>query len=112
MKLLTLAVIAPLFLSAELMDDWNTCQRKVLGRPGVETSRDPFTQYCVGLGYLTGQTGRKDNALAVQWFQRAAAAGQAGAMVALGYSYEKGKGTPVDIPRALDWYRKAAAQNN
>lgn len=112
MKLLTIAALAPILLSASLMDDWNTCQRRVLGRPGVENSRDPFTQYCVGLGYLTGQTGRKDNALAIQWFQRAAAAGQSGAMVALGYSLEKGRGAPMDTARAIDWYRKAAALNN
>ena len=53
MKLLIFAALTPL-LSAGLMDDWNICQRKVLGGPGVESSRDPFTQYCVGLGYLTG----------------------------------------------------------
>lgn len=112
MKLLTIAALMPVALIAGLMDDWNICQRKILGHPGVENSRDPFTQYCVGLSYLSGQSGRKDNALAVAWFQKAATAGQPGAMVALGYSYEKGRGTAVDVPRALDWYRKAAAQDN
>jgi TPR repeat protein len=111
LKLLVFAALLPVALTAGLMDDWNLCQRKVLGNPGIESSRDPFVQYCVGLNYLTGQSVRKDNATAVVWFQKAAMAGQTGAMVALGYSYEKGRGVAVDVPRALDWYRKAASLN-
>jgi TPR repeat protein len=94
------------------MDDWNVCQSKYLNGPGYQNTHDPFGEYCVGLAYLTGHFGQKDYALAVSWWSKAAAQGQAGAQVALGYSYEKGRGVPVNPAKAMEFYRAAAAQNS
>jgi TPR repeat protein len=45
-------------------------------------------------------------------FEKAANAGDAGAMVSLGFKYEKGNGVPQDFAEARKWYEKAAAAGN
>ena len=94
------------------MEDWNVCQRKYLTGPGYRTSTDAFSEYCVGIGYMSGFFGQKDYNQAMAWWSKAAAQGQSGAQVALGYTYEKGHGAPVDTARAMQLYRQAAARNN
>ena len=51
----------------------------------------------------------QDYAKAREWFEKAAAAGNVGAMTNLGFLYEKGWGVPQDYVKARDWYEKAAA---
>jgi TPR repeat protein len=47
--------------------------------------------------------------MAVNWYHRAAAAGDARAMMSLGVLYEQGRGgLPKDEAEAVNWYRKAA----
>ncbi len=45
-------------------------------------------------------------------FERAANAGDAGAMVNLGFVYERGNGVPQDLAEARKWYEKAATAGN
>jgi hypothetical protein len=45
------------------------------------------------------------------WFQQGAKAGTPLAQYGLGHMYQYGLGVPQDTGQALDWYRKAAAQN-
>jgi TPR repeat protein len=45
-------------------------------------------------------------------FERAANAGDAGAMVNLGFAYERGNGVPQDLAEARKWYEKAATAGN
>jgi len=98
---------------AGLVDDWLACKQDVLPRLHGQSPSDAPAQYCMGLGYMTGQlNGQRDRAAAAQWFARAAEQGHAGAEVALGYDYEKGYGVGVDAAQAVAWYRKAAAQGS
>ena len=107
-----MAAAAPRVLAAGLTDDYQTCLHQVLNHPGAQNSPQPFAQYCVGLGYMSGYFGRKDPVLAAQYYQRAASQNQPGAEVALGYAYEKGYGVPQNPAAALGWYQKAAAQGS
>src|SRR5271169_6052135 len=43
--------------------------------------------------------------------RRDADAGDAAAQNALGDLYDEGRGVPQDLPAAIEWYRKSAAQN-
>ena len=49
---------------------------------------------------------------AMQWYRKAADAGDATAMDNLGSMYENGKGTAQDYAEAMQWYRKAADAGN
>ena len=64
----------------------------------------------LGYAYEYGKGGlTKDEAKAVEWFQKAAEAGDAEAMHNLGICYEYGKGgLTKDTYKAMDWYWKAA----
>ena len=64
----------------------------------------------LGLAYENAMGGlTKDETKAVEWFQKAAEAGNAIAMHNLGYAYEYGKGgLTKDKAKAMEWYWKAA----
>ena len=49
----------------------------------------------------------KDATKAVEWYQKAAAQGHAGAQRNLGVMYEHGEGVPKDWVRAYAWYNLA-----
>jgi TPR repeat protein len=49
---------------------------------------------------------------ALEWYQRAAEFGHAGAMTHLGQLSEDGLRVPQDFARARHWYEKAAALGN
>lgn len=53
-------VLAPALSKAGLMDDWQTCLSTVLNRPNAQNRGAAFGEYCVGLGYMEGHFGRKD----------------------------------------------------
>ena len=60
----------------------------------------------LGFAYDYGKGGlTEDEAKAVEWYQKAAEAGDAIAMNNLGDYYEYG---PKDEAKAMEWYRKAA----
>lgn len=53
----------------------------------------------------------RDDALAAEWFQKAAEQGDASGQKALGKLYEKGRGVVQDTDLANAWYRKANQQD-
>ena len=70
---------------------------------------DPSAMYQLGLRFTQGKGVRKDYGAAVMWFHRAAAEGQADAMLQLGVLHEaEGRGVPTDNSKAALWYGKAA----
>ncbi|KAG6883989.1 hypothetical protein C0992_007286 [Termitomyces sp. T32_za158] len=60
--------------------------------------------------YLVGSPGvlPQSDTEAFLWAQKAAEAGLGKAMYAVGYFYEVGIGTPVNMPDAVTWYKRAA----
>src|SRR5262249_12640218 len=46
------------------------------------------------------------------WWEKAAAAGNAAAMTSVGWLYSDGQGVPQDYAKARDWWEKAAAAGN
>jgi TPR repeat protein len=63
----------------------------------------------VGTNYSRGQGVPKDEARALQYYQRAAELGSAVAMDNVGTYYAMGRGVAADKVRAIAWYRRAAA---
>jgi hypothetical protein len=64
--------------------------------------------------FLCGHEGEfaKNEELAYQYAQRAAAAGLATAEFAMGYFHEIGMNTSVSLDKALEWYEKAESNGN
>ena len=58
--------------------------------------------------YYQGHGVPQDYTKARQWYEKAAAGGDADAMNDLGLLYEQGLGVPQDYPKAKEWYEKAA----
>ena len=54
----------------------------------------------------------KDYKQAVNWYRKAAEAGDAPGMNNLGFMYEQGYGVKQDYQQAVSWYRKAAEAGN
>ena len=55
---------------------------------------------------------KEDYKKAVEWYQKAAAQGEAEAQCMLGLCYEVGQGVTKDYKKAVEWYQKAAAQGD
>ena len=53
---------------------------------------------------------KKNYAVAMAYFKKAAAQGDAYAQYNLGFLYEKGQGVVQDYAEAVKWYKLAAAQ--
>jgi TPR repeat protein len=71
---------------------------------------DVIAQYNLGLMHLAGQGLPQNDALAAQWFHKAAERGDAPAQYYLGTLYESGRGVSLDSVEAATWYRRAAEQ--
>ncbi len=97
---------------AGMLKDWQNCKSKIL----YTVKRNQFVtadqQYCAGLGLAFGRWGTKDRNGAVEWYQKAAAQGHAGAQVLLAYSFEKGYGVKQNYKEAIRYYSAAAKQGN
>ena len=75
----------------------------------MKKGRRPTTRWpCVNLGvlYNNGEGVKQDYTQARQWYEKAAAAGDAGAMVNLGYLYGHGDGVKQDYTQARHWNEK------
>ncbi|MGH9394723.1 MAG: tetratricopeptide repeat protein [Terriglobales bacterium] len=70
---------------------------------------DPAAALAMAHAYLTGQGVARDVAQAVQWLDRAAAAGSADAMQDLGLLLSEGRGRPADLDAAFAWWQKSVA---
>jgi len=62
------------------------------------------------LGQLLVQTGNKKEAL--EWFEKAGNQGQGWAAFLAGQMHELGEGTPVNIDKAIEFYKKASITTN
>ena len=70
-------------------------------------------QFRLGDHLLRAEGGFEWNAEeAVGWLQKAAEQGYDSAQFSLGWCYEKGLGTAIDINAAAGWYQRAAKQGN
>ena len=67
--------------------------------------------YKLGYMYQEGAI-RKDYTQAAKYFLQAATAGHAEAQYFMGWLCEWGKGVPLDLKKAKQWYRKSAAQGD
>ncbi len=68
----------------------------------------PEAMYSLGNSYYI----KGDYKKAVEWYEKAAAKGQAGAMYSLGYCYQYERGVTKDYKKAVEWYEKAAAKGH
>jgi uncharacterized protein len=84
----------------------------------VETTQQPcvsgFTaaQFNLGQLYANGQGVPQDYVQARQWWEKAAAQGDANAQVSLGALYDNGQGVPKNYKTAVYWFRLSANQGN
>jgi len=75
-------------------------------------SGDAKAQIGLARMYHSGDGVTKDDAKAVEWYQKAAERGNAFAQYNLGVMYDKGEGVTRDATKAVEWWQKAAAQGN
>ena len=54
----------------------------------------------------------QDYAKAREWYEKAAAKGDATAMINIGLLYDNGQGVAQDYVKAREWYEKAAAKGD
>jgi TPR repeat protein len=59
--------------------------------------------------FLEGDGVQQDATLALQWYEKAARAGNCGAQNVMGFIYQSGTGAQVDSVRAAHWYQLSAA---
>jgi TPR repeat protein len=76
------------------------------------TNLMPGAQCVVGRAYLNGEGVPKDQAKALQWFRKAAEAGNMEGQRKLGHAFAQGQGTPVDVVEAYQWLSVAAKQGD
>ena len=71
---------------------------------------DSRAQSKLGRAYAIGEGVSRDDALAAEWYRKAAEQGNSRAQFRLGFMYDVGDGVPEDNEQAVEWYRKAAEQ--
>jgi len=79
-------------------------------RQGAEGGRvDSMSNYAI---LLRRRGNPAAEAEAVRWYRRAAEAGEATAMMMLGWHYQNGRSVSQDTTQAIRWYRRAAELEN
>jgi hypothetical protein len=71
-----------------------------------------YAQFNLGVLYDNGQGVPQDDALAMQWYQKAAEQGLSQAQVNLAIMYREGQGLPPDPVRAYFWFALAESQGD
>ena len=66
----------------------------------------------IGHIYRYGEGVEQDYTKALEWYNKAANAGNDSAMYSIGYMYDYGEGVEQDYSKALEWYNKAANAGN
>ena len=99
-------------LYATVMAWRRTTPRRASGtrRPLPRATRAPWPTSAVL--YDNGQGVAQDYAKAREWYEKAAAKGDASAMSNLGLLYHNGQGVAQDYAKAREWYEKAADKDN
>ena len=80
-------------------------------KPRAE-SGDAKSQLGLARMYYYGDGVGKNDAIAAEWFLKAAEQGSELAQYKLGTMYDLGEGVPKDPAKAVEWWNKAAAQGN
>jgi len=62
--------------------------------------------------YRNGDGVARDDAMAIEWFRKAADGGDPKAQCSLGVMYVTGRGVTQDVDQATAWFNKAAAQGD
>jgi len=105
----------------ELLARGGNIIEKLQGVMDIETKKEAFALLQAGADYAMRNLGvfyengygvAQDYAKAREWYEKAAAEGNAAAMVNLGALYAYGTGVPQDNAKAREWYEKAAAEGN
>ena len=73
---------------------------------------DAPSMLLVARAYAAGSGVDQDDAIAADWYRRAAEAGNIDAEIRLAECYRDGRGAPRDMAQAASWYRKAAEQGD
>jgi hypothetical protein len=76
------------------------------------TNLMPGAQCVMGQAYLSGEGMPKDQAKALQWFRKAAEAGNVEGQRNLGHAFAQGQGTPVDLVEAYQWLSVASKKGD
>jgi hypothetical protein len=76
------------------------------------TNLMPGAQCVVGQAYLNGEGVPKDLMKALQWFRKAAEAGNMEGQRNLGHAFAEGQGTPADLVEAYHWLSVAAEKGD
>ena len=69
-------------------------------------------EFMLGMMYFQGKGVLQDDALALAWFEQAAAHNSGQAQVNIGWMYQNQRGVKQDYVRARQWYAKAARYND
>lgn len=80
--------------------------------PAFSQSSSPDVLYERGMDAITGAGPSRSDLDGIEYFRRSADLGYGPAQIALGYYYDTGILVPGNQSRALDLYRKAAAQGD
>ena len=91
--------------------------RKTTAKLSIGSARRPSKGYPdaqnhLGVGYAEGFGVGKDLTKALQWFRKAAEAGDVGGQRNLGHVLAQGQGTPVDVVEAYQWLSVAAEKGD
>jgi len=109
--------------SIRLLDPQEDWERQMAALENAKTDRledvrkactnlMPGAQCVVGQVYLKGEGVPKDQEKALQWFRKAAEAGNMEGQRNLGHLFAQGQGTPVDAVEAYQWLSVAAKQGD
>lgn len=74
----------------------------------AEETKDPESQFSLGLKYFRGEGKKRDHNEAAKWFLKAARQNHDKSQFQLGIMYEKGIGFKQDTAKARHWYKMAA----
>jgi len=98
--------------AVEAMRTGNFAEAYCIMRPLAEEG-DADAQYNIGWMYLNGYGLRVNDSLALDWWEKASAAGHADADFSIGMLYSLGEGdVPKDESKAIDYYLLAAKQRH
>jgi len=90
------------------------CRQNTLFKKTKSTAEagDAAAQRSLGQFYEAGTHVPKNDAVAAQWYLKAAQQGDPWAQSQLGWMYSNGKGVPQNYGEAIRWYSQAAAQGD
>lgn len=108
--LLALFLVPPSIASAQSDNAKAAFERKdVTALTRMANAGDPLAQYNLGYMYWLGEGVAQDDAIAANWYRKAADQGNFDAQFSLGGMYEAGIVVAQDYVQAHKWYNLSAA---